>query len=126
MIQISVLLFILALKHPFNYDRANLWCKTMSISVIWNTIVCIISQKSNIKPFILIGVQLGGWFLFFTITVILQSKLTPNLLVSKKGPEIKDLVMFSFGRKSQAESFYVNKSSNIDFENRSHDDSASG
>ena len=125
-IQLSVLVFIVKLRNPFNYDRANLWCKNFVICIIWHTIVCILSQKNVQSRYVLIGLQLGGWFVICVISVFIQSKLPRNLLVSKSGPEIKDLIMFSFGRKSAAESIYIRKHSYLDLNAKSLDESKSG
>ena len=125
-IQLSVLVFIVKLRNPFNYDRANLWCRNFVLCIIWHTIVCILSQQKVQSRFVLIGLQLGGWFFICVFSLFLQSRLPRNLLVSKRGPEIKDLIMFSFGRKSAAESIYAQKSSHLDFDGKSFDDSKSG
>jgi hypothetical protein len=106
-VTLTLFVLVIVLKHPFNYDRANLWCKVMIFFVVWNTSVCLFSNfliSGTLAPVIL---QLLGWVTIATAGVCFQSRLPENLLVSMKGRSIVDLFKFAFGMQSFNKSVYV-------------------
>ena len=113
-LQAFILIFIVALKGPFNYDRANLMAKVMVICVIWNTLVCIIRMFTQVKLYVLLIIQVCGWAGVFIFGLILVGKvLKQNFLVSKSGASVTDLFKFSFGLKEYTGHKYLNRSGKI-------------
>jgi hypothetical protein len=107
-----VFLFIFWVKTPFNFDRANLWLKLFTCCILWNTLVCIFSLGTAINNIALIVLQILGWFCILVIGVIIQSKMPPSLLVTKRGRNISDLFKFAFGLASFQKSNYGLQASN--------------
>ena len=103
------LLFVLVLilKNPYNYDRANLWCKIMIVCVLWNTIVCLIGNFVLVEIYAAVILQISGWICIGVFGVFLQSRLPENALVSAKGRSIVELFKFAFGVQSFHKSIYA-------------------
>lgn len=106
-LQLAIVVFLFFLKNPFNYDRANLWCKTLAICVVWNTFVCILSNSIFKNQVYLVILQMVGWVVILTAAIFIQIRLPNNLLVTKKGIDIKELFKFEFGLKSVHETIYA-------------------
>ena len=110
-LSIIMILFlrILIIKFPYNYDRANLWCKVILFCVMWNTVVCLASNNLMNEYSISIILQLSGWLAIVLSGLYFQTRLPDNMLVSKNGRSIVDLFRFSFGLGSYKESPYVSE-----------------
>ena len=108
-LSIIIILFlsIIIIKLPYNYDRANLWCKVILICVIWNTVVCIASNNLMNENLVSVILQFSGWIVIVLSGFYFQTRLPENMLVSKKGRSIVDLFRFAFGLGSYKESRYV-------------------
>ena len=106
---IIFLLFVLVLvlKNPYNYDRANLWCKIMILCVLWNTIVCLIGNFVLVEIYAAVILQISGWICIAVMGFVLQSRLPQNVLVSAKGGSIVELFKFAFGIQSYHKSVYA-------------------
>ena len=99
--------FIMTIRYPYNYDRANLWCKSMILCVIWNTIVCLIGNFILSESYAAVLLQIIGWICIVTAALIIQNKLPGNLLLSIKGRSIAELFKFAFGIQSYHKSIYA-------------------
>ena len=108
-ITLALLVQIIIIKHPFNYDRANLWCKVFLVCVIWNSFICLIENLALDLTYALVVLQMGGWTGIFVVGFRVQKKLPENLLVSMKGRSVVDLFRFAFGVQSFRKTIYFVK-----------------
>ena len=106
-VEFSLFVFIIVIKTPFNYDRANLWTKIMIICVLWNSLVCTLGLSLNIEGYALVILQLMGWVVSCICALIIQHKLPQNLLVSKTGKSVVELFRFAFGIQKYVDSKYL-------------------
>ncbi|OMJ89892.1 hypothetical protein SteCoe_7880 [Stentor coeruleus] len=105
-IMIGLLGYVFYIRLPFNYDRANYMLKTMYLCIIWNTIICILSNSISIFSYPWLILQILGWVAIITGGTIFMSKLPPNMLVTPQGRNIVDLFKFAFGKASYRQSTY--------------------
>ena len=108
-ISVALLVQIFVIKHPFNYDRANLWCKVFLVCVIWNSFICLIGELALDISYALVVMQLGGWLGILGLGLRVQKRLPENLLVTMKGRTIVDLFRFAFGVQSFRKTIYYMK-----------------
>jgi hypothetical protein len=105
-IMLSLLGYIFYIKLPYNYDRANYIQKIMYVCVVWNTLICILSNSISglLYPWLIL--QLVGWMSIISIGLFFMSKLPTNMLVSPHGRNIVDLFKFAFGKAAYRQSTY--------------------
>ena len=104
-IMIALMLYV-RFRPPFNYDRANLWGEIILCCVVWNSIISTISMNVYTHTYTWIILQLTGWVIIVIIGVFMQSRLPPNLIITKKGKSIVGLFRFEFGfRKFDATAY---------------------
>ena len=114
-ISLLFLLLIIAIiiKRPYNYDRANLWCKLMLVCLIWNSTVCLCEILFIRSKPLLIVIQFIGWLVIIVIGLCMHKRLPENLLISQKGRSVVELFRFGFGIQSFKSSFYIIRNSEI-------------
>ena len=108
-----LLIISIIIKKPYNYDRANLWCKLILVCLIWNTTVCLSEILFIRSKPLLIVIQLLGWLIIIVIGLFMQKRLPENLLISQKGRSVVELFKFGFGILSFKSSFYIIRDSEI-------------
>ena len=89
---------------PFNYHRCNLWEFSSILAVAYLSLLATLSyigNSTNIGWFI--GLMVG-WSLIFGVSIIVQNKYMPNLLIASPQAVGKR------GKKVQPESKYNNRS----------------
>jgi hypothetical protein len=105
-IMIGLLMYTFYIKLPFNYDRANYILKIMYICVVWNTIICILSNSIEFISYPWLILQLIGWVIIISIGIFLISKLPQNMIIVKRGRKISELFKFAFGKATYRQSTY--------------------
>ena len=106
-VEFLLFVFLMVIRTPFNYDRANLWTKIMIICVLWNSLICTLGLSLNIEAYALVILQIVGWVVSCICALIIQHKLPPNLLVSKSGKSVVELFRFAFGFQNYVNSKYL-------------------
>ena len=84
-ILISVFTVLIYILKPFNYNRCNLWELSSMIAVSYLSFLATLSNvksPTHVGWFIALAV---GWFLIAAVTLFIQKKFMPNLLVAPTG-----------------------------------------
>ncbi|OMJ93640.1 hypothetical protein SteCoe_3336 [Stentor coeruleus] len=105
-IMLGLLIYIFYLKDPFNYDRANYILIIMYTCVVWNTLICTLSNSIEIISYPWLILQLVGWVIIISVGLFFIKKLPQNMIIVKRGREISDLFKFAFGKGTYRKSTY--------------------
>ena len=85
------------LKHNcYNYDRLNLWTKFLYLCVIWNTLTYIFGVACDVREFLIVLVNVLGWFIIICAGIWRSLKLPPSLLVVKQGKTVYQMLRLAF------------------------------
>lgn len=93
---LALMSFTVVKGQAFNYDRANLWVRIMTVCVLWNSIVCVLFQVLNEDSYLFLIMQLVGWSLILIIGFWLNSRLPDDLLDQEPRFSITALFKFVF------------------------------
>ncbi|OMJ72361.1 hypothetical protein SteCoe_29228 [Stentor coeruleus] len=103
---IGMFVFIIKIKNPYNFDRANLWTKILMVCVFWNTLLSILCYSLHIWSYVWFILQMIGISSILIWGLIIQSKLPPSMVISKKGKNIVELFRFAFGIEKSQKAVY--------------------